>query len=471
MDESFDVIIIGAGTAGLAALREVRKRTERFVLVNDGPYGTTCARVGCMPSKLLVEAANAFYRRHAFETFGIRGSDGLSLDIPAVLRRVRSLRDGFVAGALKATDDLGERNIPGRARFLGPDTIEVGGRKLSAKRIVIATGSRPIVPGPWESLGERIMTTDTLFEQDDLPRRIGVIGMGAIGVEMAQALSRLGVEVTGFDAITRVAGLSDDTVNDALLELLREEFPIHMGAAAAVSAKADGVEIRSGETTVVVDRVLTALGRRPNLDGLGLDSFGVELDERGMPPLDTTTMQIGDLPVFLAGDANGHAAVLHEAADEGRIAGLNAVTEESRCFQRRTPLGIVFGDPGAAFVGRRFAELEAGEAVVGEVRFERQGRARAALRNKGVMRIYAASPSGRLLGAEMCAPSSEHMAHLLALAVDRQLTVADLLRMPFYHPVLEEGMRTALRDLARQLPRLSDSDLAACDAFEVEALD
>ena len=471
MDESLDVIIIGAGTAGLAALREVRKRTERFVLVNDGPYGTTCARVGCMPSKVLVEAANAYHRRHAFETFGIRGGDGLSLDLPAVLRRVRSLRDGFVAGTLKATDDLGERNIPGRARFLGPDTIEIGGRKLSAKRIVIATGSRPIVLGPWEALGERLMTTDTLFEQEDLPRRIGVIGMGAIGMEMAQALSRLGVEVAGFDALTQIGGLRDDTVNDALLELLREEFPIHLGAAAEVSVTVDGVEIRSGDTTVVVDRVLAALGRRPNLDGLGLETLGVDLDERGMPPLDTTTMRIGDLPVFLAGDANGHAAVLHEAADEGHIAGINAVADESRCFQRRTPLGIVFGDPGAAFVGQRFADLDAGETVVGEVRFERQGRARAAQRNKGVMRIYAASPSGRILGAEMCAPAAEHMAHLLALAVDRQLTVADLLRMPFYHPVLEEGMRTALRDLARQLPRLNDSDLAACDAFEVEALD
>jgi dihydrolipoamide dehydrogenase len=471
MNESVDVIIIGSGTAGLAALREVRKRTERFVLINDGPYGTTCARVGCMPSKVLVEAANAYHRRHAFEAFGIRGGDRLSVDVPAVLRRVRSLRDGFVEGTLAATDDIGERNIPGRARLVGPDRVEVGGRIISARRIVIATGSRPIVPGAWTSLGDRVLTTDTLFEQGDLPRRIGVIGLGAIGVEMAQALSRLGVEVTGFDAITRVAGLSDDAVNDVLLDLLRTEFPIHMGAAVELSARGDGVEIRGGTAAVVVDSVLAALGRRPNVDRLGLESLGVSLDERGMPPVDTTTMQIGDLPVFLAGDANGHAAVLHEAADEGHMAGINAVADEVRCFQRRTPLGIVFCDPGAAFVGRRFAEVDGATTVVGEVSFERQGRARAAQRNKGVMRLYAAAPSGRLLGAEMCVPAAEHMVHMLALAIERELTVADLLRLPFYHPVLEEGMRTALRDLARQLPPGGESDLASCEPFQVEALD
>ncbi|MGE0022053.1 MAG: dihydrolipoyl dehydrogenase [Hyphomicrobium sp.] len=471
MNESVDVIIIGSGTAGLAALREVRKRTERLVLINDGPYGTTCARVGCMPSKVLVEAANAYHRRQSFEAFGIRGGDRLSVDVPAVLRRVRSLRDGFVAGTLEATDDIGERNIPGRARLVGPDRVEVAGRIISARRIVIATGSRPIVPSAWTSLGDRVLTTDTLFEQSDLPRRIAVIGMGAIGVEMAQALSRLGLEVTGFDLATRLAGLSDNAVNDALIDLLRKEFPIHLGAPAALSALPEALEVRSGNRAVVVDRVLAALGRRPNVDGMGLESLGVSLDERGMPPVDTTTMQVGDLPVFLAGDANEHAAVLHEAADEGHIAGINATADEVVCFKRRTPLGIVFCDPGAAFVGRRSAELDDATTVVGEVNFERQGRARAAQRNRGVMRIYAESPGGRLLGAEMCAPAAEHMAHLLALAIEREVTVADLLRMPFYHPVLEEGMRTALRNLARQLPPSGESDLASCEAFRIEALD
>ncbi|WP_291993645.1 dihydrolipoyl dehydrogenase [Candidatus Accumulibacter sp. ACC003] len=471
MAKTLDVIIIGAGSAGLAALREVRKRTESFLLINDGHYGTTCARVGCMPSKALIEAASAFHRRHSFEAFGIRGGSGLSVDVPAVLRRVRALRDDFVGGTLQATDELGERNLPGRARLLDPQTVEVDGRRYRARRIVIATGSQPVLPAPWRAFGERIVTTDSLFELATLPRRMAVIGLGAIGVEIAQALSRLGVEVTGFGSNPLLAGISDEVVDQELRQLLQREFSLHTGASAELTDAPDGVEVRSGALRVVVDQVIAAIGRRPNIEGIGLETLGVELDARGMPPVNPNTQQIADLPVFLAGDANGRAALLHEAADEGHIAGINAMAAERRCFRRRTPLAIVFADPNVAVVGQRFAELDQASTVIGQASFKRQGRARTAERNKGVMRLYADQRSGRLLGGEMCVPAGEHMAHVLALAVDRGLSVQELLRLPFYHPVLEEGMRSALRELSAQLPSGSDSDLASCGAYQLEALD
>ncbi|HCZ16672.1 MAG TPA: dihydrolipoyl dehydrogenase [Accumulibacter sp.] len=471
MEKTLDVIIIGAGSAGLAALREVRKRTGNFLLINDGDYGTTCARVGCMPSKALIEAANAYHRRHTFEAFGIRGGSGLAIDVPAVLRRVRTLRDAFVAGTLRATDGLGERNLACRARLLGPDTVAAGGREYRARRIVIASGSRPVVPDAWRAFGDRILTTDTLFEQQALPRRMAVIGLGAIGVEMAQALSRLGVEVAGFGSNPHLAGLSDEAVDHTLADLLRQEFAVHTETTAELSEAADGIAVRWGERRLVVDGVVAAMGRRPNIDGIGLEALGVELDARGMPPVNPNTLQVGDLPVFLAGDANGRVALLHEAADEGHIAGINATAAEPRCFRRRTPLAIVFSDPNVAVVGRRCADLDANAAVIGQADFARQGRARTAQRNKGLMRLYADRASGRLLGGEMCAPAAEHMVHVLALAIDRELTVHELLRLPFYHPVIEEGMRSALRELAAQLPGGTESDLAACGGFQVEALD
>lgn len=471
MEKFLDVIIIGAGSAGLAALREVRKRSENFLLINDGHYGTTCARVGCMPSKALIEAANAFHRRHSFDEFGIRGGAGLTLDLPAVLSRVRALRDDFVAGTLKATEDLGPRNLAGRARLLDANTVEVAGVRYRAHRIVIATGSTPVVPASWRQFGDRILTTDTLFEQKTLPRRMAVIGLGAIGVEIAQALSRLGVEIVAFGSRSGLAGLGDAVVTQALAELLGREFVIHTGAAAELAATENGIEVSNGEASTVVDAVVAAMGRRPNVQDIGLENLGIELDSRGMPPVNPSTLQIGALPLFLAGDANGRAALLHEAADEGHIAGINALAEEPRCFRRRTPLAIVFADPSVAMIGPRFADLEAGSFVVGQAGFERQGRARTAQRNKGLMRLYADRVSGRLLGGEMCAPDGEHMAHLLALALERNLTVADLLRLPFYHPVLEEGMRSALRDLAAQLPAGDESDLASCAAYRTEALD
>lgn len=471
MIERVDVAIVGAGTAGLAALREVRKKTDDFVLINKPPYGTTCARVGCMPSKALIAAANAFYERNNLDRFGIRGAEHLKADIPAVLARVRELRDGFVAGVLKSTEDLGERNIEGEACLDGPNRLKVAGRTIEARQIVLAPGSGAIVPKPWQAFGDRILTTDTFFEETDLPSRVGVIGLGAIGVEMAQAMARLGVEVHGFDGAQHMAGISDEKVAETLHASLRQEFSIHLGVEVDLVDAGDAIEIKWGDSRVEVDKVLVAVGRRPNLQGLGLESLNVPLDDKGMPEVNPQTMRIGDTSVLLAGDANGMRPILHEGADDGHIAGLNATRDTPVQLHRRTPMGITFCMPEVASIGQRASELNLDECLVGEVDFSSQGRARIMQQNCGLLRIYAAPEDGRVLGAEMAAPAAEHLAHLLALAIGRNLTVHDLLRMPFYHPTLEEGFRTALRGIARQLPPCSISDLASCGSFEIEALD
>lgn len=471
MIKSCDVAIIGAGTAGLSALREVRRRTEDFVIINDGPYGTTCARVGCMPSKALIESANAFHRRRMLDTFGVAGASGLSVDIPAVLRRVRRLRDDFVAGTIRLTDELGPRSIAGRARFVGPDVLEINNQRLRARTIIIAAGSRPVVPESWAALGRRVLTSDELFEQPSLPGRMAVIGLGSVGAEIAQALARLGIEISAIGSNEYVAGLTDPQVNDHAVALLSKEFKVQVGCPAQIEREGDRVRVHAGDQTCVVDAVFAALGRRPNVDGLGLDHLGIELDEHGIPPFNRQSMQIADLPIFIAGDVNADLPVLHEATDEGHIGGYNALRETSNCLERRTPLAIVFTDPNIAAVGARFDELQADQTLIGAIDFSHQGRARVAAENHGLLRVYASRPEGRLLGAELCAPRGEHLAHLLALAIQQRLTVQELLRMPFYHPVIEEGLRTALRDLARQLSPLPRSDLASCDPVGADALD
>ena len=471
MSSPKDVIIIGAGSAGLAALKEVRKHTENFLLINHGAYGTTCARVGCMPSKALIEAANAYHRRHAFPAFAIRGGDQLEIDIPAVLRRVRSLRDRFVGGVLKTTETLGERNIPGKARLVGPNRVEVNGQVHEARRIIIATGSRPIVPAAWTDFQERILTSDNLFEQEDLPRRIAVIGLGVIGVEIAQALARLGLEITAFGTNAHLAGISDPEIDAAFAGLFGHEMSVHTRAEAQVTVSDDHLLVSGGGQQVEVDTVFAAMGRRPNVTDLGLENLGVDLDDQGLPPFDPSTMRIAELPVFFTGDVTGTLPLLHEAADEGHIAGRNATARQCFCYERRTPVTVVFSDPNVARVGRSFSELDPQRTLIGTADFSNQGRARTAEKNNGLMRIYAEQESGLLLGAEMCVPAGEHMVHLLALAIQQNMTVRQLLGLPFYHPVLEEGMRTALRDLAAQLPYGHDTDLATCGSFDCEALD
>ena len=474
-----DTLIVGAGSAGLAALREVRKRTERFVIVNDGPYGTTCARVGCMPSKLLIEAANAYHQRHTFAEFGITGAPALGVDLPAVLRRLRALRDDFVAGTVQITDHLGARSVAGRARLLGPRQVQVNGTTYHAKSIILAPGSQPVLPPEWQALDDpRILTTDTLFEQTTLGPRLAVIGMGPVGLEMAQALARLGLQVSAYATKEWLGGLSDPDVNASLHQALEREFSVHTGPAATLHAVPGGIEVRSGTHRRTVDQVLVAIGRRPQLAGLGLDSLGVALDDKGLPPVNPHTLQIAGLPVYLAGDAHNHRPLLHEAVDEGHIAGTNALAPAPHCFQRRTPLAIVFCAPNAAVIGQSLRTLKAQadlQWVTGSVDFARQGRARASQHNHGRLHVYADRTSGRLLGAELCAPGGEHLAHLLALAITQRMRIGELLGMPFYHPVLEEGLRSALRDAARQLDYIDNSvplsDLTRCAALGADALD
>jgi dihydrolipoamide dehydrogenase len=447
-----DVIIVGAGTAGLGALREVRKRTESFIIVNDGPWGTMCARVGCMPSKALIAAAGDFHRRLVFSELGLGGGDGLRVDAGAVLARVRKVRDGFVSETKEVTDALGDRAISGRARLRGPHEVEVAGRVLQARSIVLATGSRPSVPEAWKSFSDLLLTTDSLFEQRALPSRLAVVGLGPVGLEMAQSLARLGVQVTGFHAGRTIGGLNEGPVNDKALDTLRHELTLHLGHEARLTADGEGLRVTAGSAGVVVERVLVAMGRTPSVLGLGLENLGVPLDAKGLPKVDRATLQVAGLPIFLAGDANAEVPLQHEAADDGHIAGLNAVAPTARSYVRRTPLSIVFTDPSLALVGQRFAALDPDRVVVGEARFADQGRARLMLRNAGLVRIGANREDGALLGAELFAPGGEHLAHWLALAIHRRSTVFDLLRAPFYHPTVEEGLRTALVDLAKQLP-------------------
>lgn len=471
MSKVLDVIIVGAGSAGLAALREVEKNTDNFLIINEGPLGTTCARTGCMPSKALIEAANAFHRRHSFNTFGIRGEDALTIDIPAVLNRVRSLRDFFVSGTLKATNDLGDKHIAGQARLTGPNSLEVNGQHYEAHKIILAPGSSPYIPDDWNLPADRLLTSDNLFEQTDLPGRIAVVGLGAIGLELAQALSRLGIEVHAFGSKPLLGGLSDPKINADLRELLEQEFPVITGEKLSFSASDAGVTISWGDTSLQVDKVLAATGRRPNVKDLGLETLGITLDKRGLPPVNPETLQVADLPIFLTGDANGERALLHEASDEGHIAGINAVTPGGTTFKRRVPLAIVFSDPNIAVVGQAMAKLDASTIVYGNVDYSKQGRARTADKNRGRLTLYADSHNGLLLGAEMCAPAGEHMAHLIALAIEQRLTAHELLRLPFYHPVLEEGLRTALREIVAKVPHGKVSELADCSGLDIPALE
>ena len=461
-ERNVDVAIIGSGSAGLYALSQVRPSGKSFALINGGEPGTTCARVGCMPSKALIQVAEDYHRRTILGRYGVDGHEALDLDIPEALEHVQNLRDTFVDRVLSnSTDKLGDEFVVGYARFLEPDLLEVdNGERIRAKRIIIATGSRPVVPQAWKAFGERVITTDSIFEQEDLPKSVAVIGMGTIGLELGQSLHRMGVETTGFDQLETIGGAQDPEVCRCAREIFEKEFPIHLGHRAEIG-EAEGGKLRvsAGEASVVVDQVLAAMGRVPNLDNLGLENLGAELDEHGIPVFDRSTMQVGNLPVFIAGDVTGERPVLHEAGDEGRIAGYNAVHDEIARFQRKVPLFINFSDPNICIVGERWNDLDPQTTAVGEVKLAPVGRALIMGKNKGTIRVYADKATGRLLGSEMVTTKGENLAHLLAWCISQGLTVGELLRMPFYHPVIEEALQAALYDLYAKVDRKNEGGL------------
>lgn len=464
MSKKTDVVIIGAGSAGLSALRQVQKFTDSYIMADPGPLGTTCARVGCMPSKALISIAKDFHRRLGFPERGIRGGAELSCSIPVVMKHVRSLRDMFTSEMEEATLKLaGDKLVRGRARFLSPHEIQVGPETYETGSAVIATGSRPAIPKGWRGFRDRILTSEDIFEQRDLPKKIGVIGLGAIGLELSQALSRLGLDITGFDMADRIGGLTDPSINRAALEILGKEFPVNIGEPAEIEPDGDGLRVSSGEISLHVDKIFASMGAVPNTRDLGLENLGLELDNRGLPPFNPRTMQVADLPVFIAGDVNGCRQILHEALDEGFIAGRNAGNISAGCFCRRTFLRIVFSDPSIAGAGSSFDKLAPGSFVTGAFDFSDQSRAMVEGRNTGLLHIYADKQTTRLLGAEMIVPDSEHLGHILSLAVQSGLTVSEVLQMPFYHPTIEEGIRAALRDAAaKAADRYKPGELTLC---------
>lgn len=459
-----DIVVIGGGTAGMGAFRNAGLHSDNVYLIENNVFGTTCARVGCMPSKLLIAAAEA--RHHALHTdpFGVHlDKDSIVVNGEEVMRRVKSERDRFVGFVVTDVEEWpADKRIMGSAKFIDEHTVQIDDHiQIAAKSFVIATGSRPVILPQWQSLGDRLIINDDVFSWDTLPKRVAVFGPGVIGLELGQALHRLGVKVEIFGLGGIIGGISDPVVSDEAKAVFGEELKLHLDAKTEVKLDADGnVEVhweQDGEKGVfVAEYMLAAVGRRPNVDNIGLENINIDKDARGVPVADPLTMQTSIPHIFIAGDASNQLPLLHEAADQGKIAGDNAGRYPNiGSGLRRSTIGVVFTSPQIGFVGLKYAQVaaqyQADEFVIGEVSFKNQGRSRVMLVNKGHMRLYAEKATGRFIGAEIVGPAAEHLAHLLAWAHQMKMTVPQMLDMPFYHPVIEEGLRTALRDADAKL--------------------
>ncbi len=442
-----DVAVIGAGTAGLEAWRAATATGADALLIERGPGGTTCARVGCMPSKALLAASRAAHCAHGAGAFGVRVG-GVEVDGAAVMARVRRLRDIMTQAVFDGMDDIPmDKRVDGEARFTGPTTLAVGEVTIEAKAVVIAVGADPIAPEPFDDVADRVRTHVDIWELETLPKTLAVLGAGPVGIEIAQAMARLGVAVTVFDPGEVVGALKDKRANSAAIAALGGELTLRLGETPHGEPVDGGVRLVAakgqGADPVEVELVLSAAGRPPNLKALDLRAAGLALDDDGVPRFDRRTKRVGDSPVWIAGDANDWRPVLHEASHAGTIAGRAAAGAASDATML-TNMAMVYTDPGLVTVGASADDLPDG-ARVGEARVK-GGRAQVDGHEGGVVRLYA-DAHGTLIGGTIVAHAAEHMGHTLMVAVAGGMSAAEFVSLPWYHPCYEEHLREAAREL------------------------
>lgn len=464
---SVDVAVIGAGTAGQNAFRQASKTTSNIVIINEGFWTTTCVTVGCMPSKLLIAAADRAHDAKYSEQFGIHSE--VTINGKQVMARVQAERSHFESYIHKQVDSWPDnKKIAGHAHINKQGLIEVNDELIQADRIIIATGSSPFIPEGWDKkLGDTLLTSDTIFDMSDLPESMAVVGTGAIGLEMAQAFTRLGVAVTVFNRINRVGGLKDKDINAKAIDCLSADLKMHLDseitevgtvvADDSLVAFIDYTDKDGNQVRWEGNHVLVATGRRNNIEQLGVENLGVELDDKNRPKnLKIDTGQIGDLDVYIVGDANAHIPLLHVASDEGYSAGSRVCEQDDEVYIRppATPFSIIFTSPQIINVGMSQQEIEDDpdlEYVIGKVSFDNQGRSRIMGVNCGLLHIYACKQTDKVLGASMVGPAAEYIGHILATAITNDICVKQLLDTPFYHPTILEGLRTALRDVQHKM--------------------
>lgn len=456
----YDIIIVGAGTAGISAYKEAIKYTSNILIVNQGPWDTTCARVGCMPSKVLISTANRMYDiEHADE---VALQVEAHIDRSAVMQHVRQLRDRFTAATLADVDSWDKSHkISGAAKFINANTIQVNNQHYQAKSFILAVGSTPNMDAEWKAeLGDRYINSTDIFELEQLPISLAVIGSGVIAIELAQAMTRLGVQTTVFARSQKVGSLSSPQLQPLACKELSQAMNIKFKVLPENIKKSQhGVLISFTDNvsqTLEVDYVLSATGRSSNLNSLDLTQINPLFKEIRNLPINNRSKQLGEYPIFIIGDAYTQTPVQHEAAVEGKLVVESCLNfPKLKDLKTLTPLSVVFSSPEMAIAGQSYKQLidENVEFITGYASYERQGRALVLGKNHGAAEVYVDVNTRQLLGAELLVESAEHMGHLLAWIISEKLTVDQILEKPFYHPTLEEGLRSALKHARRQLKK------------------
>ena len=461
MTQKFDVVVIGAGPGGYVAAIKAAQLGLKTACIEkyqdkDGKtaLGGTCLNVGCIPSKALLDSSWKYHEAH--EGFAIHGIEakGVTIDVPAMIARkngiIKNLTGG-VAGLFKAN---GVTLLEGHGKLLAGKQVEVTGsdgsvQLIQAENVILASGSKPvdIPPAP---VGQDVIVDSTgALEFQAVPKKLGVIGAGVIGLELGSVWGRLGAEVTVLEAMDKFLAAADEQISKEALKILSKQgLDIRLGTrviASEVKKKQVTVTFTdaTGEHKLTFDKLIVAVGRRPVTTNLLATDSGVTLDERGFIFVDDQCAT--SVPgVYAIGDVVRGAMLAHKASEEGVMVAERIAGHKAQMNYDLIP-SVIYTHPEIAWVGKTEQQLK-GEGVavnVGTFPFAASGRAMAANDTGGMVKVIADAATDRVLGVHVIGPSAAELVQQGAIGMEFGTSAEDLGMMVFSHPTLSEALHEA----------------------------
>ncbi len=454
--DSFDVVVIGGGSAGYAAASTAQSKGAKVAIVDKGPLGGLCILRGCMPTKTILRSSDVLALMHRAKEFGLSVSNP-SADLSLINDRKIRLINEFARYRIEQLNDSKFTLIEEHASFLSPHQLKVGKRVLSAKNFIIATGSTTAqfpVPGLAE-VG--FLTSDDVLELRETPESMIVLGAGPVAVELAQFFCRIGTQTTLVQRSDHILSKGDEDLAFPVETRFREE-----GMEVFTGTKLLRVEkSRYGRTvffshegkekSATASTILQALGRKPNIDGLNLSAASVNVNQ-GRIEVDQE-MRTNVPHIFAVGDVNGLHEIVHIAIEQGAIAAHNITQEDTRQFDERLKLSITFTDPPVASVG--LSEKECQQLSILYLKatypFDDHGKSLCLGETHGHVKLLCSPDSGEIIGAHVVGPEAGEMIHQMVTLMHFRGTVHDLVKIPHYHPTLSEIFTYPAEELAQML--------------------
>jgi len=470
-DDHFDLMVIGAGSAGFAAAIKGAELGYRVAMVEAGTIGGVCVNVGCVPSKTLIRAMEQYHQAGQSRFRGVHTLPGALHWAQVIADKdalVAEMRQSKYADVLAAYPEI--TYIQGRARLTGDNRVEIDGKAYAPEKILITTGAHPWAPpipglkeAGYPSTGSgQVLTSTTAMELKELPRSMIVLGANAVGLELAQTLARAGVHVTLLELLPHIAPFEDEEISQALQGYLEvEDLEIHTGFDTKRVERREGRYLLTGtqdgeEIALEAEQLLVATGRRPNTAGLGLEEAGVRLGKRGEILVDET-LRTDNPHVYAAGDVTGQDMFVYTAAYAGGLAAENALAGAGRVYDAAYIPRITFTDPQIASAGltEEQARQQGYEVKVSALPMSFVPRALAARDTRGLIKLVADAATDRLLGAHILAPEAGEVIQTAVLAIRFGITLTQLRQTMFPYLTNVEGLKLAALAFEKDVALLS----------------